>query len=174
MIVTIWRHGEAGSASSDKQRELSDKGFDDIGFGCHQFHHALTARGIPAPDLLLYSPWVRTRETADIIASAFTHAPSRELDALRPGSSVQRVESALVEMAKNGGNPDSDTSAPAHVVLVSHQPLVSQLVDYFLDTAGSVPSLSPGALVTFELSSPARACGELRFWAVPPEYQAGV
>ena len=72
------------------------------------------------------------------------------------------------------GNPDSDTSAPAHVVLVSHQPLVSQLVDYFLDTAGSVPSLSPGALVTFELSSPARACGELRFWAVPPEYQAGV
>ena len=63
---------------------------------------------------------------------------------------------------------------PVVVDPVYGSPLVSQLVDYFLDTAGSVPSLSPGALVTFELSSPARACGELRFWAVPPEYQAGV
>ncbi|MCB1675247.1 MAG: hypothetical protein H6985_20175 [Pseudomonadales bacterium] len=174
MIVTIWRHGEAGSAPSDKQRELTDKGFDDVGFGCRQFHHALEARGMPSPDLLLYSPWVRTRETADIIASAFTHAPSRELEALRPGSSVQRVESALVQLAKPEANPDSDTLLPTHVVLVSHQPLVSQLVDYFMDTAGAVPPLSPGAFVTFELSTPARACGELRFWAVPPEYQAGV
>ena len=163
MILTIWRHGEAGSASTDRQRELTDVGFDDIGFGCHQFHAALDARGIVAPDLILNSPWVRTVQTAQIIASAFTHAPVRELQPLRPGGTVQAVEAALEEIAP----------APDHVLLVSHQPLVSQLIGQFLGATTGVPSLSPGSLATLELTTPARACGTLRFWAAPPEYQAG-
>ncbi len=167
MIVTIWRHGEAGRAPTDRRRELTDKGFDDIGFGCHQFLVALQAQDIPLPELILYSPWVRTVQTADVIAAAFTHATSRELAALRPDSTVPAVDTALAALA-GLANP------PSHVILVSHQPLVSQLVEHYLGERSSVPPLSPGALATLVMDVPAQACGEIRFWAVPPEYEAGL
>jgi phosphohistidine phosphatase SixA len=167
MIVTVWRHGEAGSALTDRQRELTDSGFDDIGFGCRQFHESLDARHMPAPDLVLFSPWVRTRETAEIIVAAFTRARSRELEDLRPGSTVAAVEAAL-------GDAYAAAPVPAHVVLVSHQPLVSQLVGHYLGGRNPVPPLSPGGLVTFTLDVLERDCGVLRFWAVPPDYEAGI
>jgi phosphohistidine phosphatase len=169
MIVTIWRHGEAGRAATDRQRELTDRGLDDLGFGCSQFHEALAARGIAPPELILYSPWTRTRQTAEIIASAFTHASRREEATLQPGGTVTAVQQCLSTLrdATGGANP-------AHVVLVTHQPLVSELVMFFLGPASSVPSLSPGALVTFALDVTARDCGDLVFWAVPPEYGFGL
>jgi phosphohistidine phosphatase len=165
MIVTIWRHGEAGKAVSDRLRELTVTGTDDVGFGCHQFHDTCHARGIPHPELVLHSAWVRTTETADIIASAFTHASVRPIKALQPGGTIQAVDSALAEITA------SDPKL-GHVVLVSHQPLVSYLVDYYLGGIGRVPSLPPGGLVTLDLPVPAADCGQLLFWALPPEYEA--
>jgi len=167
MIVTIWRHGEAGPAPTDRQRELTDCGFDDIGFGCRQFYAALRARGIAPPDLILHSPWVRTEQTARLIASAFTHAVWREEDALRPGGTVQLIDTLL-------GGLQGAADAPEHLLLVSHQPLVSQLVGYYLGERDLVPPLSPGALATLALDVPARGGAHLRFWAVPPEYEAGL
>lgn len=167
MIVTIWRHAEAGRAATDRQRELTDQGFDDIGFACSQLHKTLEARGVVQPELILHSPWVRTRETAEIIASAFTHASKREASALQPGSNIAKVEDLLAALA-------AALPRPCHVVLVSHQPLVSQLVDHYLGVASGVPPLCPGALVTFTLEVVARHCGELQFWAAPPEYEAGL
>ena len=164
MNVTIWRHGEAGRAPTDRQRELTDKGFDDVGFGCQQFHAACHAREISHPVLILHSPWVRTAETAEIIASAFTHATRRSTAALEPGASVQDVDDMLAQL----------DGEPAHLLLVSHQPLVSQLVNHYLGPEALVPPLSPGAFVTLALDVPARACGRLLFWAVPPEYEVGI
>jgi phosphohistidine phosphatase len=163
MLLTIWRHGEAGRALTDRQRELTDKGFDDIGFGCHQFHAALESRGLAPPGRIFFSPWVRTAQTAEIIASAFTHAHSSELAALRPGGTLRAVEAAL----------EATTTGLAHVLLVSHQPLVSQLVDHFLGVDNAVPALPPGGFATLSLDVMAPACGELRFWAVAPEYEIG-
>ena len=164
MIVTIWRHGEAGSAVSDRLRGLTVTGADDVGFACHQFHDICHARSIPHPELVLHSAWLRTTETADIIASAFTHASVRPIKALQPGGSIEAVDAALVEITASDPNLQ-------HVVLVSHQPLVSYLVDYYLGCIGRVPSLSPGGLVTLDLQVPAVDCGQLLFWALPPEYE---
>ena len=166
MIVTIWRHGQAGRAPSDRLRELTGTGTDDVGFGCRQFHDACHARELPSPELVLHSPWVRTTQTADIVASAFTHADMRALEALQPGSSVGAIELALVDLME--AQPDL-----LHAVLVSHQPLVSCLVDHLLGEVGQVPGLPPGGLVTMALEVPGRACGRLLFWALPPEYEAG-
>lgn len=166
MIVTIWRHGEAGRAATDRQRELTDRGLDDIGFGCQQFLKGLVGRGMVPPDLILYSPWIRTWQTGEIVAATFTHASAREHQALQPGSTITEVDHCLSAL-------HDDAAIPSHVVLVSHQPLVSQLVEYYLGRATDVPPLSPGGLVTFALQTPARDCGELSFWAVPPEYEAG-
>ena len=163
MILTIWRHGEAGSAATDRQRELTDTGRDDIGFGCHQFHEHCEARSLPAPVLVLYSEWHRTTETADIIASAFTHARSERSPALIPGSSVAQVDRILQSCLE-------DSQCPAHVLLVSHQPLVSELVDYYLGEPGRVAPLAPGGLATLELDVAAAGCASLLFSAQPPEY----
>ncbi len=140
---------------------------DDIGFGCHRLHDALHMRSLPAPDLILYSPWVRTTETAKIILSAFTHANSHELGALRPDSTVPAIESSLADLQVT-------TDGTAHLVVVSHQPLVSQLARHLLGAGHGVPSLSPGALVSLSLDVVAADCARLLFWAVPPEYEAAL
>lgn len=167
MIVTIWRHGEAGNAIADRVRELTGNGADDVAFGCHQLHDACAVRDIPNPGLILHSGWVRTTQTAEIIASAFTHADRHRLTALQPGGTVSMADAALATLI-------DAREVTEHVVLVSHQPLVSYLVDHYLQDHGRVPSLSPGGLVTLELAVPARACGQLLFWALPPEYEAGL
>jgi len=167
MIVSIWRHGVAEAGAIDRQRALTIAGRDDVGFGCRQFHHACESRGLVHATAILYSPWLRTTQTAEIIAGAFTHAEITAEEALAPGSDVAAVAAVLSQRATAGGEEQ-------HVVLVSHQPLVSQLADYFLGDAGRVPALTPGGLVTLALDTPAAACACLLFWALPPEFEAGL
>jgi len=166
MIVTIWRHGEAGRATSDRKRELTGTGTDDIAYGCHQLHETCLQRGVPQPQLLLHSSWLRTTQTAEIIASAFTHARVKPLQALIPGCAPVEVDRALEGLEERDRVP--------HLVLVSHQPLVSRLVDHYLGLAGRVPALTPGGLVTLSLEVPAPGCGQLLFWALPPGFEAHV
>jgi len=165
MIITIWRHGEAGSAASDRQRELTARGRADIDRGCSQFNPALQARGLPQPALILFSPWVRTSQTARIIASVFDRAAVQATESLRPGKGPATVDDLLTGLAKTD-------DAPGHLLLVSHQPLVSRLADHYLGPSAGVPALTPGALVTLDLPVPGAACGRLLFWSVPPTYEA--
>jgi phosphohistidine phosphatase len=165
MIVTIWRHGMAEAGAVDRRRNLTPEGRDDVGFGCRQFHEACASMGLLHPTVILYSPYVRTAQTAEIIAGAFTHAEVSAENALEPGSHVDAVDALLDQCEKSHG-PEQ------HVLLVSHQPLVSQLADHFLGDAGSVPPLTPGGTVTLSLDAPAAACGQLLFWALPPEFEA--
>jgi phosphohistidine phosphatase len=167
MILTIWRHGEAGRAASDRRRELTDRGIDDIGFACPQFHAACEARQLPSPDLILHSPWLRTAQTAGIIASAFTHAQLRSHQALQPGSGPPQVDSLLESLL-------CGEDCPRHLLLVSHQPLVSRLVERYLGEPGQVPVLSPGGLASLELDAAGPGVGRLLFWAMPPEYETSI
>jgi len=167
MILTIWRHGQAEEGTPDRQRALTESGRDDVGFGCHQFHLASQTRSIPHPDRILYSSWLRASQTAEIIAAAFSHAIVEEMVALAPTSDVAAVDSALSALI-NTDNTDG------HVALVSHQPLVSGLVNHYLGVTGAVPDLPPGGLVTLSLEFPVSGCGSLLFWAFPPEYEASM
>lgn len=165
MILTIWRHGEAGSAATDRLRELTDRGTEDVSFGCHQFHNLCEARGIPHPELLLYSEWVRTTQTAEIIGLAFNHAAGERCSALIPGRRPGDVETELMRRL-------ADAPSHKHLLLVSHQPLVSSLVDYLLGEVSAVPPLIPGGLATLEMEVPGAGCASLCFSAQPPNYEA--
>lgn len=165
MIVTIWRHGEAGSAAVDSARELTDRGTDDVGFGCQQFHEHCEARNLPHPDRILVSPYTRTLETADIIASVFSHARRSVCEQLQPGYGVKLVDQLLEEIF-------AAPAQPAHLLLVSHQPLVSALADYWLGVPGKVPGLSPGGLVSLAMETAGPATAQLLFWSLPPEFEA--
>ncbi len=165
MILTIWRHGEAGSAVTDRMRELTDRGTEDVGFGCHQFHNLCEAQGIPHPELLLYSEWVRTTQTAEIIGLAFNHALREPCDALIPGRRPADVEIALQHRLQ-------EKPSLEHLLIVSHQPLVSSLVDYLIGEPGRVAPLLPSGFATLRMEVPAAACASLCFIAQPPDYEA--
>lgn len=166
MLVTIWRHGEAGAARSDRDRALTTRGANDIKHGCHQFQAACEAKNFGRPQAILHSPYTRTVETANILASNFKGASIKPLRVLEPGNDVAGVEAALDEQLLQGKAAD-------HIILVSHQPLVSYLLNYLLGEAGRVPSLSPGALATVELDTTGQGCACLAFWAMAPKYEVG-
>jgi len=163
--VTIWRHGEADSAATDRQRELTARGRAQLDTGCSQFLAACDNRSLPVPDQVLHSPWLRTTQTAEIIATALGRGPTGDCTALRPGSDMHAVDRSLAELMDS-------RHRPRHLVLVSHQPLVSRLVDHYLGEPGRVPALSPGGLATLSVDVAARACARLLFWALPPDYVA--
>ncbi|MEH6591484.1 MAG: hypothetical protein V7746_14580 [Halioglobus sp.] len=166
MIVTVFRHGEAGFELVDANRSLTSRGIDDISFGARQFRDACTLRKLPTPTLFLYSKWLRTTETADILALSFIGVPMRPEQALIPDATCTEVVAMLSQL--------DEAEGPEHVVLVSHQPLVSELADYLLGRSNPVPSLSPGGQFTVELPVAARDCASLLFWSLPPEYEAGI
>ncbi len=149
-------------ASSDRERELTARGIDDLGFGTEQFLQLCEQRGLPQPTAILYSRWLRTSQTADIIGSRFTHARAQACDALVPGQRPADVDAMLQEQIQ----------AQAHILLVSHQPLVSSLVDHYLGQPGRVAPLVPGGFACLQLDVAAAGCAQLLFSAQPPEYGA--
>ena len=165
MIVTIWRHGEAGDAPTDFERPLSSTGEDDVGFGAHQFMLECQRRDLDLPDAILHSPLVRTTLTAEIIAGVFSQASMASEDRLKPGAALEDAVTAIADQT------DADPLL-RHLLMVSHQPLVSGLINGLLGQEGQAPPLSPGGLVTLEVPFPTAGCAELVFWALPPEYGA--
>ncbi len=163
MIITIVRHGEAGDALRDKDRELTNAGIDDISFGSHQLRDLCGDKSLVLPGHIFYSNWRRTTQTAEVLAAAFT-ASLAPMEALLPGRALTDVDNALSPL----------TEDISHCILVGHQPMVSMLVEHYIDDSGRVPSLSPGGLVSIWLDTPAEGCGELLFWALPPEYRGYV
>ncbi len=164
MILTIWRHGEAGSAVTDRKRELTENGRNDIELGCVEFREHCAKYDLPQPKIVLLSEWVRTEQTASIIVSVFPEATVQACRALIPGCQPAEVDAALVSLLN--GNELSE-----HLLLVSHQPLVSSLVDFYLGESGQVAPLVPGGLATLELDVVGPGCASLRFSAQPPHYE---
>ena len=163
MWVTIWRHGEAGAATIDRERQLTDRGRVDLQRGAECFLAHCSDSELPVPDTVYYSPWRRTMQTAGLLTRALGAGAQSPLPALQPGSIVAAADAALVDLFAN-------TDHNGHLLLVSHQPLVSQLTDFYLGTRGQVPVLPPGGQVTLDVDYPAPGSALLKFWMFPPEY----
>lgn len=163
MYLTIWRHGQAGSASSDRLRELTQAGRDALQTGCQHFKDLCEQLQLGVPDRVLYSEWLRTTQTAELIAGSLGGLPRAPCDALLPGRSPAMVNADLEENWPEG--------SARHLLLVSHQPLVSALVDFYLDDAGRVAPMLPGAMTTLEMDVFARGCATLKFSAQPPLFK---
>ncbi len=119
MYLYLARHAWAGHFGDpgwgdDSQRELSPEGLERYA----RVVQALAGRGF-APARIATSPYVRCRQTAELIAEhTLTDAPIDELDALEPGSDLR----ALIEWTNRhagqdvcwvGHNPDMEFLAAA-------------------------------------------------------------
>jgi phosphohistidine phosphatase len=142
VIVTVWRHAEAGVAESDVSRPITPRGREALYSSGTGFVRWLEEVGMAPVSSLLYSPYLRARETAEVLSSLCLPAYAAPDNRLVPGARIEDVAELV--------DPEQ-----AHMLLVSHQPLVSNLVALWCDDPSFAP-LSPGGSTTMVLVSPER------------------
>lgn len=161
MEIYIIRHGDAidradPQITNDAMRWLTDAGRNEVSVSAR-----LLAKLAVRPDLVLTSPMVRARQTAEIVTDLIGPASGPEVsEHLVYGGSLAGV---LEDILRHG--------RPAQVVLAGHMPSVGALVGYL---AWGMPEVDvpfrTGEVCRVDLSedSPAAGLGDLR-WLIPPK-----
>jgi phosphohistidine phosphatase len=153
MFVFIARHAWAGERGDprwpdDSQRPLTDEGtarYDEV-------VKQLAKRGF-APERIATSPYVRCRQTADIIARRLAgNPPIAELDALEPGSYLEPV----VEWTNEQGGCD--------VCWVGHSPDVERFVACLIGDSSARVRFAKGAVAAIEFDDEVYAGGGELYW----------
>ena len=138
MLLTIWRHGEAGPAARDAERELTERGRSEVAAAAEAFARWLVQSGQPEVEHLRHSPLTRTSQTAAILQGI-----------LRPASCVAD------EVLAPGADPVHQrwqVSDGTHLLWVSHEPFVSQAISVWSDDE-VLPPLAPSGYATLEVVS---------------------
>jgi len=131
MLVFLVRHAHADPGDPDELRPLSDLGRGEA----HALGKRLAAHPTP-PRLVLTSPLLRARETADAISRP-TGAAVRVEPRLAPGATADALRKVV-----------AGESGP--VAAVCHQPDGSQIA---LALTGADPGFAPGGTVEIELEA---------------------
>lgn len=158
LMLWLGRHGQAvdpDMAASDFERTLSDFGRRQVS----QMARWLLAREAP-PELILHSPLVRARQTAQTIASEVPGgAVVMEERLLSPGFQTEALLHRLT------------TSGVRRVVCIGHQPDIGRSLAEM--TGGSQAYISPGTLAGIEFPGITTiGSGALRWLATPDWFQA--
>ncbi len=151
--VHLLRHAHAGDAfewiGDDDLRPLTKKGRRQS----ERLGAFLEAHGV-RPDVIVSSPLVRARQTAEIVAEALgmTIKTDRRLGT---GFGKRELWAVL------------DETGAREILLVGHDPDFSALLTYLIDAAGM--GMKKGSLATIDLHTKlGDGEGELR-WLVPPD-----
>jgi phosphohistidine phosphatase len=112
-----------------------------------QAARGMAALGIAA-GVVLTSPLVRCRQTAEIVGGALGVTPVED-DRLRPGMELDDLEEALLR------HPGADP-----VLVCGHQPDLSEVVAEL--TGGGAVEFRKGSLAVLEVTSPRPEGGRLR------------
>jgi phosphohistidine phosphatase len=153
VILYFLRHGKAGEqrAVDDDRRELTTEGVVALR-GAMPLWRRLNLR----PDLVLSSPLVRARQTAELFCRALGLAAPVVDETLRPGAEWASFARAMA------GAPDA-----RRVLFVGHEPDLSSTAA-LLSGAASV-RLRPGGLVCLEFPGvPEPGAGEIA-WLLDPD-----
>ena len=151
MLLTLWRHGEAAYSRPDSQRPLTERGVQHVRATVGFYRSLCQQRGLGRPIVCTHSPYVRTKQTASLIASELSLSEVFSQELLAPGQTDYVSGDYLSEES-------------GHQLVVGHQPYLSQLIDVWCDTAAHT-SLSPGGFAIIELNAPCRGGGELLYHA---------
>ena len=133
----MWRHGEAELSRPDEQRALTNRGEAQCHFMAIGYEQWRLRRDLAPVATVLFSPYRRTRETAEVLSTVFQSATVQEAGELAPGARLERL--ASMPFAEDD-----------HVVMVSHQPFVSHAVAHWTDDATLAP-IAPGGYSVLEV-----------------------
>ena len=145
------RHGlaeERGESwPDDMKRPLTDEGMSRM----RKAARGLARIGVTI-DVVLTSPLVRTRQTADIVASALDPRPSLvNVDSLKPDGSYAAV---IADLGKH--------SRKCRIALVGHEPMIGELAARFIGSRHAI-EFKKGAICRIDLDDlPPAGPGELR------------
>jgi phosphohistidine phosphatase len=148
MRLLLLRHGIAegagpGTGFRDEPRELTPEGRARM----QEQARGMAALGIAA-GIVLTSPLVRCRQTAEIVGDALGLAPVED-DRLLPGMELDDLEEALLR------HPGADP-----VLVCGHQPDLSEVVAEL--TGGGAVEFRKGTLAVLEVTALRPGGGRLR------------
>ncbi|MBI5243779.1 MAG: phosphohistidine phosphatase SixA [Elusimicrobia bacterium] len=154
MKIYLMRHGHALSATeagvkTDRERPLSDRGRAEA----RKAAEHLKAKGA-RPALILCSPLLRARQTAEELAAAVGGPevrPYAPLENVLPGAEVARLAA------------QTDWGVQ-EVLLVGHMPQISEAAAHFID---SIMTFAPAEIAAFEVGAKAAAPSGERRTAAP-------
>lgn len=146
MKLLLIRHAKAedpnkwgrSSPLKDADRRLTDEGRAEMQKAAKRLRDE-----VGTIDVLATSPYVRARETADIVAAVFDCADPLEVPVLASGATPPGVQTWLA------GQP-----AHATIALVGHQPDLSEIAGWFLAGHASI-GFSPGDACLLAFDGPA-------------------
>jgi phosphohistidine phosphatase len=154
----IVRHGEASAATgSGDEPGLTATGLEQA----KQAGQLLFAED---PGLLLHSPKLRARQTAQQILALCPAATSQEAGCLLPSATAYDVAGVLEVVEAEGVES---------VVLVSHLPLVAELVGWFVDgdpSESRLPGYTPAGIVALDTRYIGPQEARLLWYAFAPEF----
>ena len=151
------RHGlaeERGEAwPDDAKRPLSERGMSQV----HKAARGLARLGVSI-DVVLTSPLVRTRQTAEIITSAGDPRPHLvNVEALAPGGGYPAVLTALEKQARHD-----------RIAIVGHEPGIGELAAQLIGTRHPI-EFKKGAICRIDVETlPPSGPGALR-WLLTPK-----
>jgi phosphohistidine phosphatase len=155
MRLCLVRHGiaaERGTYEDDAQRPLTERGRDRM---------SAAAEGLATliqPDVILTSPLVRARETADLIARA-TGSRVEVCDALANGDHESLLAAAYQPVVVAVGHEPHISSFVSWAIGANHLPVEFKKGSAALVEFAGRPEAGAGALVWF---MPPRALRQLR------------
>lgn len=165
MELYLLRHGTAV--------EPGTKGYDDdasrplVAKGRKQVRYAVEAlKEMDVHfDLILSSPLLRTRETAELLAAGMKLSRRLQLvEELKPGTPPEKVVRFITGLKK----------APKRVLCVGHEPNLGELAAWLL--TGIVSERFPlkkGGMVRLDIPKwPAGPCATLTWWLTPSQLKA--
>lgn len=150
MKLWVLRHGQAEPQTrTDAERELTAHGREEV------LRSAAKLLGQPL-DAIYASPFVRTRQTAELVREALgLDEPARLVPWLIGDTDPKAIIAELDDLEKAGLE---------HVLLVSHQPLVSLLIGLLEDgQSRELPNMHTASLAELEgdwvMAGAMRLCG---------------
>lgn len=152
MLIYLVRHGIAEERSvSDQARELTREGVVQTRAVLEKFKPYA-----PEIDLALMSPYQRATQTASLLRQALPSLQFKPEPRITPEGDVHDVMDLL------------ESSGALQVLLVSHNPLLSNLMCMLLDgTLESGRNIEPSNLVCISMDVFAPGCGELMYTLTP-------
>lgn len=157
MDLYLMRHGTAAPlgtvSNSDAARPLTDDGIAEskiVGEKLRRLDIKL--------DMILSSPLIRAKQTAEIVAKKLRFDGSITLSpALLPGSDPEQLTDTL-----------ADAEESHSVLLVSHQPLLSYALAHLLRASPDSFDVKKGAIFRLKVGS-LRHGGATLKWCCPPK-----
>jgi len=150
------RHGVAeprGDAwPDDAKRPLTERGVSRLRKGARSL-----ARGGVRIDVILTSPLTRTRQTAEVVASAFDPKPPIvSVEALAPGGAQAAVMTELEKHVRRG-----------HIAIVGHEPGIGELAARLAGMRHAM-EFKKGAICRIDVETlPPRGAGMIRWFLTP-------